>query len=337
MECPRCNHPNRIDAVDCERCGVVFEKWEARRPQPPIAGERIRVPEPTPPSSQPRFELPMVVLAGIILGGLFLLDLRVDRNEPRQASVTAQEAESSPPADAPPGGADEGFDLAKGLPRLERILEEIQKEAEAYGFTVSMDHLHHWFEKGAEPLPTSVSSYKASLMGISTPQRERFSSADHDGVRKGGKGARCRIDGKWVYTHSLPEGGPEDGVEECWQRLSGTREIARTWDQALMAQGWVDWWERRTWQPRNKRWAPYSETTEQSIRQYIIDEEYGFEAEWKDRESSAKRIAQIEDSPHYSNNPEARISFIKMAILEAHKTQVLRAGARYRLEYEQGP
>jgi hypothetical protein len=101
-----------------------------------------------------------------------------------------------------------------------------------------------------------------------------------------------------------------------------------------MAQGFLDWWERRIWQPHNKRWAPYPESTGQLIRQYIIEEEYGLEAEWKDRESSTKQIERIEDSPHYQRNARARTSFIKQAILEAYKTRVLRAGARYRLEYE---
>jgi hypothetical protein len=50
---------------------------------------------------------------------------------------------------------------------------------------------------------------------------------------------------------------------------------------------------------------------------------------------STKQIDRIEDNLHYQHNPRAGTSFIKQAVLMAYKTRVLRAGARYRLDYEQ--
>jgi hypothetical protein len=270
----------------------------------------------------------MVFVAGIALAGLLWLDSRVEKSEPATASETG--AAASPAVD----DESEGFDLEKGLPRLEGILAEIEAEGQTYNFSVSMNELRHWFEKGARPLHPTMSYPKAASVGVSAPERMDVSDDDREGVRKGGNGAKCRSRGKWVYTHDLPLEGPEDGVSECWKRLSGSRTIFLPGPTIAMGHRSGDQWERRTWQPHNKRWVRYSEEAEASIRQYMIDEEYGTEAQWKDRESSRDQLKRILESPHYQENAEARISFIKMAILEAYKTRVMQAGAQYRLEYE---
>jgi hypothetical protein len=69
MHCPRCHHKQSADRAECERCGIVFEKWQdrswVRRPGQTLAGQ-VLLP---PPSRVGRAELKILgfgLLAAIV-------------------------------------------------------------------------------------------------------------------------------------------------------------------------------------------------------------------------------------------------------------------------------
>jgi hypothetical protein len=315
MSCPDCGHENPLDSAECERCGVIFEKWEecrfgARYPTPVVYTD---VPTPAPARS-----VPGIVVAVLALGGLLWLDAHLDGGEGSTEPTASQESRGS--EEVPPSApSTEGLDIDRGLLRLEGILNQIRRDGQMYGVTASLEDLRHWFEKGARPLAISTARYRGSRMGLPPPPRQEFMGTDYSGVRSGGRGAKCRIDGDWIYSADLPLEGPDEGVDECWRRLR---------------EGRADAWEQWSWQPTNQRWAPYPESTELRIIQEMIDHDYGFEAQRKDEQDSRERIRTIGGSPHYRDRPDLAAPHIKYALLAAYRSEVIRAGAEYRVEYQ---
>lgn len=44
MQCPKCTFENRLAAVECSRCGVVFSKWKEMQDFPPVVARPSRMP-----------------------------------------------------------------------------------------------------------------------------------------------------------------------------------------------------------------------------------------------------------------------------------------------------
>jgi hypothetical protein len=336
MNCPSCGFENPEGTTECVGCGIVFEKWKARRVEelltPPPSEEVTR---PIPVPSRPVPELPtfaileklavpilLVILAGAFFGY---------RSCTEEVVVeTAAAAPEDPPLQGRAAAAPTGFDASKGLSRLDPLLEEIRSEAEMYGFTVSLGDLRSWFEKEAKPLAPGVARYRGEEAGLSPLEVQEFDSREEREVLRGIV-SRCSINGKWVYDVAMPESGPDEGVTECWHRPWG-RKSSLMVNAIAFTSAPMSRWERYTWQPRNRRWAPYSEADEGRILEHIIDKEYGYDAESKDRENASEQIRMIEDRP--APNEYSQKENLKWAVLGAYRSRVIREGALYRIEVE---
>ena len=343
MICPRCNHENPEGAMDCSSCGIVFAKWAARQEReaarPPPAPLEPRLPpastaSPARPAPAPSRAY---LVTGVALLGLTCSYWGCDQlTSEKQSSRAAPRAPEVAEREVPVREAPVGIDLAAGMSRLEPILRQIQQEAGAEGVTVSLNNLRHWFEKGAKRLHPAVAKHRASEVGLPPLEARRFDEADRERTKSQGGvvATKCSIDAKRVYSHSLPRKGPDEGVTECWKRQYGNRTDRGSSFETTFIGTWLDWWERYTWQPHNRRWAPYSESDDYRIMEHVIDTEYGFDAQAKDREESRERFASLRANSYLENDRRMRNDFAMIAVLVAYRTRIIREGALYRLQYE---
>jgi hypothetical protein len=319
------------DSRECPECGIVFARWQDR-----VLQRWILPPERDRPvlSRQNRTGLRVLVWTGILIavvGGIRgisrLSAARRGGVEAQPASVAAAEPEAIREE-----VVSSGFDVASGLSRLEGILAQIRSEADAYRIPVSVNDVRHHFEQGARLLHPGASRYHGERMGLPSPEWQRFSEEDRAGVRGAGMvvTVRCLEHGRWVYTDRMRP--KSDVIGECWQRAHGSRQQSTGTMTIHYGNGWLDGWEHRVWQTRNRRWAPYSEHDELRIMQYVIDTEYGGDAAQRDRDQSRKELERA--LLNVSLKEPYRTSHIKQAILTAYRTRIEREGARYRLEYE---
>ncbi len=322
MGCPRCDREYPDGAAECLHCGIIFAKWQARREPPPTPETLPRASLPSPPPA-PRFERMVGLVLVVLVGGCWgYLQLAGEPVRDNRAMPTARK----PPPAEPETPA--GFDLNRGLARLEPLLREIGPEAQAHGVQVSARDLESWFKEGARPLHPAVAIHRAEQAGVRPPDVERWDDADRHASGGGGP-TRCLVDGAWVYSHSLPVEGPEGGVSDCWRRQYGNRTEALNSFESITYMGtWLDWWRRYTWQPGNRRWAPFSEADDLSILRHIIDADYSLDAQFEDRAESQRRLEALTES-------DGQTMHAKWALLEAYKSRVLREGALHRLEHEE--
>jgi len=296
---------------ECARCRIVFAKWEQR--------PRDRSPEQGLPwidtSLIKDIPLSRMIWSSFLVAGFWTCNHLIHREPPGSTNESPSHvADGSQPSGVAPEQA--GYDPSRGLSRIEGIRREIEGRLGSSG--VTLKNLSYHFEKGAQVVHPAVLRYQGSELGLPEPEVQRFTEEDR--VRAGGSTAKCLINGQWVYSEGMP--ATDDGVGECWSRRSGRRtEYGGTFTIQYMG-GLGRAWERYVWQPNNRRWAPYGEGDEIGVMQRMIDTEYGFEAENRDREESRKQLEWAGD------NRENR----KLAIIRAYEARIRREGARYRLE-----
>jgi hypothetical protein len=313
MLCPKCSQQNQENSKECIKCGIIFEKWQNKQEEKNSPVPINPIPETKiihqPKSSFPKWIFLVIIIASAIgLKQYFSSTEKNNTSESSSAQIPAANSETQKEEPLP-------------LHRLDNIIAEMNSESAEIVFT--RDSLTQIFLNGTYLLKPGYLNTVHSQAGFPEPITRKIKKEEREIIRQG-KRVKYLKNNQWIYSESYPE--TNKGITECWWCKVGSKTTKNSM-MIMTNYNALLHWEKVRWQPNFKKWCKYSEEDELNGYRIYIRKKYGQKAMAQDRKTSDSMLQR-----KLPSNPEKRKERLERAIIEAHRTRILREGAKYQIK-----
>lgn len=324
MKCPSCGQECADGSEDCPACGVIFAKWRARQERQAAPGPATAEPDPSIRPASGGLPIPKLVMAAVVAGGGFFAYKKFFA--PKAGGEAPASEEGAQPSGGESGDAPSPAKKKSGIPeRVRAVLSEMAEEGRYLDVDVGWEYVRWDVERSDKYTHPARLPQSIDELGLTPPQKEEFAPDEKDRLPRTKDGqvpkSKCVVDGEIVYFVHPP--ARSEKVTECWRRDYGTRVIAHTGTEMLMANNSpLDRWVVQHWQSGLGRWDAFSQ--DDAVRGFraVLDKELS-----EEKIDEALSAYQLERDGLPKATGEAR-----NAILKAYRMRVVREAVLSRIE-----